>query len=398
MEIPIDVLVKDFRNKMNTREYRTVAECSQAFLHYIHTEHPFPKETSDRHIARILVEDFRKIDITMDEKLRIHFQSKTKSPPNLHNLFITSLQERISELQALPSAECFTGKDPIDVIGEHDDAFQMACKYAFPAYPLGKDDILLLRLLAGLTLEREVFSGSMTGLVFAGFGSEELFPSLIALDCDGIIAENLKTKRNYYIDIDRRSPNKSNISWKSVDIIPFAQTDMAERFLVGIDSDFEEKIVRMIEEMHRKIADTLASVISPRSKARRQKVEATIQSILETTFNHFKTDSLQSIKSAKRRQIEDMALFMPKQELAFLAEVMIDLTSIKRRVSAEAETVAGPIDVVIISRNEGFVWVKRKHYFDPELNPRYFHRLAKIVGTFSGAQDHAAAINPTSTS
>ncbi len=398
MEIPIDVLVKDFRNKMVMRDFRTVSECSQAFLQHLHTSHPFPKETADHHITRILMEAFHQIDVRMEEKLRMHFQSKSKAPPDVHDFFVKSVQERIDELQALPPAECFKGKDPIDVVNEHDDALQMACKYSFPYYPLSNDDILLLRLLSGLALHREVFSGSMIGLVFAGFGSEELFPSLLSLDCDGIIAGDLKTKMNKYIDIDRRGPSKTNESWKSVDIIPFAQTDMAERFLVGIDSDFEEKIINTLEEMHKKVSTALATVVSPKSRARRQKIESTIHSILQATFNHFKTDSLQSIKSAKRRQIEDMALFMPKQELAFLAEAMINLTSIKRRVSAEEETVAGPIDVAVISRNEGLVWVRRKHYFDPALNPRYFHRLAKRTGTASGVQGHATSVNRASPS
>ncbi len=37
-----------------------------------------------------------------------------------------------------------------------------------------------------------------------------------------------------------------------------------------------------------------------------------------------------------------------------------------------AETVGGPIDVVVISKGDGFVWIKRKHYFKPELNPHFF--------------------------
>jgi len=31
--------------------------------------------------------------------------------------------------------------------------------------------------------------------------------------------------------------------------------------------------------------------------------------------------------------------------------------------------------VAVISEAEGFVWVKRKHYFSPELNPRYMRRI-----------------------
>lgn len=35
-------------------------------------------------------------------------------------------------------------------------------------------------------------------------------------------------------------------------------------------------------------------------------------------------------------------------------------------------TVGGPIDVAIISKGDGFIWIKRKHYFKKELNPQFF--------------------------
>jgi hypothetical protein len=120
-----------------------------------------------------------------------------------------------------------------------------------------------------------------------------------------------------------------------------------------------------------------------------------ILSVLETALDHFSSDFLPSIKSAKRKEIENMALFTPKKELAFFAEAMINLTSIKRRVSAEEETVAGPIDVAVISRNEGLVWVKRKHYFDAALNPRYLHRLAVRFGAHNKDDSDAAESSPT---
>jgi hypothetical protein len=45
--------------------------------------------------------------------------------------------------------------------------------------------------------------------------------------------------------------------------------------------------------------------------------------------------------------------------------------SFKRHVSKDTETVGGPTDVAIITRGDGFVWIKRKHYFDIKLN-RHF--------------------------
>ena len=37
-------------------------------------------------------------------------------------------------------------------------------------------------------------------------------------------------------------------------------------------------------------------------------------------------------------------------------------------VTTSAESVSGPIDVAVISKGDGFVWIKRKQYFDPQLN------------------------------
>jgi len=67
---------------------------------------------------------------------------------------------------------------------------------------------------------------------------------------------------------------------------------------------------------------------------------------------------------------------LPMEELADLAEALVSLTSLRRRVSLSQETVGGPIDVAIISKGDGLIWIKRKHYFEPSLNPSYFERQA----------------------
>ena len=48
-------------------------------------------------------------------------------------------------------------------------------------------------------------------------------------------------------------------------------------------------------------------------------------------------------------------------DLAAIAEALVSLTALRARMSArEKETVAGPIDVAVLSKGEGFIWVKRK--------------------------------------
>ena len=63
---------------------------------------------------------------------------------------------------------------------------------------------------------------------------------------------------------------------------------------------------------------------------------------------------------------------LPKDELAATAEALVNITTVKRKISMEPETVGGPIDVAVISKKDGFIWIKRKHYFKPEYNYDFF--------------------------
>jgi hypothetical protein len=54
-----------------------------------------------------------------------------------------------------------------------------------------------------------------------------------------------------------------------------------------------------------------------------------------------------------------------------MAESLVSLTSFKRKVSTQTETVGGPVDVAVISKGDGFVWMHRKHYFKSEYNPQF---------------------------
>ena len=46
----------------------------------------------------------------------------------------------------------------------------------------------------------------------------------------------------------------------------------------------------------------------------------------------------------------------------------------------QSETVGGEVDVAVISKGDGFIWIKRKHYFKPELNPQYLAKYWKDKG------------------
>ena len=41
-------------------------------------------------------------------------------------------------------------------------------------------------------------------------------------------------------------------------------------------------------------------------------------------------------------------------------------------ITSDIGTVGGPIDVAVISKGDGFIWIDRKHYFEREKNEHFF--------------------------
>lgn len=57
-----------------------------------------------------------------------------------------------------------------------------------------------------------------------------------------------------------------------------------------------------------------------------------------------------------------------------MAEALVEITSLRRKMDSNIESVGGPVDVAIISKADGFIWIKRKHYFSTELNSDFLLR------------------------
>ena len=55
-----------------------------------------------------------------------------------------------------------------------------------------------------------------------------------------------------------------------------------------------------------------------------------------------------------------------------MASTLVGLSSFEQQMSPESETVGGPVDVAVISKGDGFIWIDRKHYFRKELNGHFF--------------------------
>ena len=235
----------------------------------------------------------------------------------------------------------------------------------FKGYPLDDSEKTFLLRLACAVLGRSKRDWFTTGLVFAGYGSTELFPSLVSIEIGGSADDKTRWIEKRRVDIDRGST--------TAEIIPFAQRETVDTLLFGRADIYERRIVEYFTEGAMQVGKSVVEQLTKSTKRKKDfnnRVEAAVNGVVSNFAQHHS----EQLRRAFARDTLDSVRYMPKPDLAAFAESLVTVTSMMRKASIGPETVGGPVDVAVISRHEGFIWVKRKHYFNPELNRRYMWR------------------------
>ncbi len=146
----------------------------------------------------------------------------------------------------------------------------------------------------------------------------------------------------------------------------FATTAMADTFTMGFGPD----VFSTVRSHLRTTLQNLAGKIEGETGVACATAEQLVSQAIDDHTKKWTDDVYENHAKPLRRVIGSL----PLDEMASLAETLVMLESLKEKVTRPSESVSGPIDVAIITRHEGFVWAKRKLYFDPKLNSRFFLR------------------------
>lgn len=370
--VPWETIIKNFRRNCGT--FETVEEAAKAFLDslykYVDSAPTVELASSVRSVIATLISElndairdeiFSALTATGDPKSAIH----EDVPAFIEHVSRQVIENHREIVRSLPSVQYIEREVPEDVSSQYLGFIEDAVRQGIdPSIrPFEAEIVELCKEL----MASEFLSNSRTGIVFAGFGEEETFPTLYSYEVDGLNLGKVRIVMTDHCDIDRDG--------RRAYVRPFAQKEMVDRFLHGLDDNLRSDISKFCENTLNSILHELVNPIDfanptdmeelvRRSDAGR---DLFLQGLREQAFDMFEQRS--------RREIEDMVEFMPKPELAKMAEALIDLTSIKRKVTQGLETVGGPVDVAVISKNDGFVWIKRKHYFEPKLNTGFMSRV-----------------------
>jgi hypothetical protein len=193
------------------------------------------------------------------------------------------------------------------------------------------DELIALLMLDAQKLESSgLFRYS--GIVMVGYGEREIFPSVCSTRIFGRLGNDLIHEA---IDSEHITDEGQSL------LVPYAQTDVINTFIRGIDSGLQYKLTELFFTILKKIGLDDDQIEQPAK---------------------FFLSNLDQMKTELYRDpILEIVASLPVINLAEMAEALINITSLRRHVSTDSDTVGGPTDVAIISKVDGFVWVKRKN-------------------------------------
>jgi len=243
---------------------------------------------------------------------------------------------------------------------QYKNEFDHALVDNFPGNQLTPTARIVIEEFAFNALVRQYFSDHYSGVVITGFGENELFPSLYAIRTDGLVDGHFK------FHIEREAHVSPNMR---ATVQAFAQSEMATRFMEGIDPAYNEYLEAAIPELLSKLSERIVDSHVPGTPAKRAAIKRGIVRAGNRMIQSFEQTAAAFRRVKFVDPVIDAVGILAKEDLAETAEAMVKLTSVKRRVSFEPETVGGPIDVAVISKGDGFIWMKRRSYYDRNLNP-----------------------------
>ena len=201
-------------------------------------------------------------------------------------------------------------------------------------------------------------------MVFFGYGDKELMPVYHSYKISDLFEDKLKITKEgeYIVDIDNGAC-----------LAPFAQTDVTNTVVRGIDDDLRSVFYDKNEQSLSILLNTIVSKLAE-AQAPQKLIDILTSLDVKSISKVFKDDMDDYIWKNYVGKLMDIVKFLGKEDLAEMAESLIKMTGLKRHVTTDEESVGGPVDVAVVTKCDGFVWIKRKHYFSPELNPNYFQR------------------------
>lgn len=360
MNMQLETILKEFKKNIVSTNKDTLPEYVDLFFDYLkdstyinHINYEILirevvliliwdiKNTVDENIA-IWINDPELLTKTLEEKSGIIAEKVKKLVWDCLNKLLNVLQNHNSQLMGLENIEENIDNILSVINSQQDELDNLFCSK-------GSSNLQTFIKVAILSLNKDlIFKSHINNslLIFFGFWKTDFIPRVQAI--------------NLYQKLEN-----SIIYSKAEDIViddgfiePYAQW---EDVLTSILSIGDETVYKIKKNLEKSLQN-----LDKNSILNKKQIDIVQQAVQET---------LKTVRVQSHLSLIEAVRFLSKAELWKIAESLVGIGSMKKRMNMWYETIWGPIDVAIVTKSDWFIRIKRKYYFDPSLNYHYFNRL-----------------------
>lgn len=352
--VPFDIFVAEYRAQLGNRRFDRLSDCAKDFMGFIENGGSSSFEGNpiitqgykDAFVFQALDQALKMYKEEIDGKIgeRIRAGTECDFDSVADEVLDRELDHFIGEVDG---TEVDRAVSWIEGAVRHGDIRPYLMQFRLWTVD-GLKNRVLRCLASNIVSGRSV--GFDTGIVFMGYGDQDYFPSFEEHTVFGISPVGLNSVQERRLTID--SENRSSI-------VTFAQDDVIRAFLHGANPSILNNMEYDLTKTMTQFMDEILKVVPEEEKERIRELGIDLIPSWFQGFYHV-------LDNEYREPVEQAIGHLSKDEMAALVEALVGSTSIRRHVSDDEETVGGPIDVVVISRDDGFIWIKRKQYFNIE--------------------------------
>lgn len=365
LETPWDVIARRYRQKRGDVAHATVEDAANDFFKFISENPVFWNESStNRYMKSLIEETFDLLKRDMSDENERKKGGEMVRPAAFRKSFIRNT--RSLKLLSVKRGECpqFEGY-PIEEFRKH--ISEMLDKFLtkkelsdesfwYESFPRELLDAIRPyfeeALYAVLTSRNE--SGPSAELIFSGFGADQEYPSVVpATVCEGFdFRVNYNIRPEDIVCISDKRP---------VAICPFAQKDVIRSIIRGIHTYWSEDVCDGLRQMIQPYNTTIFNPFMDEEMP-----EGFMEKLMEVEFqdlqDKFTKEGLRMLDSTQREWEKALKNY-DLEEMAALADSLIDLTGFHRILTFSQEGVGGTVDLAVISKADGFTWLRRKNWY-----------------------------------
>ena len=356
MDTPWEVIIKCYRRELKARKFQYLREYVDDFMHYLRKHEFFSSVEIQRKNLTIQIYNFLNI-CEEKAKKRVNYTSNPTQAvvDELNNCKTVNMASTdiFSEFQSYGFAEFLLyarneiqivlGQSKIPSITQYFNEFAESFYYYMRVASIDR-------------------SGH-TGLVFVGYGEEEIYPCLYNIVTTLYFDHRLQYRYGEQVEIRNELPSAS--------IVPFAQVEATQTVIRGINPSFYNIISNNLNTALTAFR-TASSNFARQNNAQVIATQIDNIDVSALTLTFTKSAQNEFFEKYTRPLINTISL-LSISDMANVAESLVALTSLVNRMTPREESVGGPVDVAVLSKGDGFIWIKRKHYFDPDLNNQFFN-------------------------